>query len=215
MKATEPAWQTIGCGGSSVTRDGSTNPLSAVIPNAVGVGPGGSAHCDRNGCSEGDATRAGHARTHQTGPRGRARPRRLLSGPSRCPSGCGSRGGWRLGLAVDETVILLRPPLPLVGVSIVMERESVSRMTVSSTASWAELDRCVLREILASRRQGQVRGRRQVSRESMLGSNVGMVLGSVVHAFRSTCCVEKRGGGVRGGALTRAKTQRKQCLCRT
>ena len=28
----------------------------------------------------------------------------------------------RLCLAVDETVILLHPPLPLVGVSIVMER---------------------------------------------------------------------------------------------
>ena len=29
----------------------------------------------------------------------------------------------QLHLAIDETVILLHPPLPLVGVSIVMERE--------------------------------------------------------------------------------------------
>ena len=41
----------------------------------------------------------------------------------------GHRGAWRdhqggePGIAVDETVILLHPPLPLVGVSIVMERE--------------------------------------------------------------------------------------------
>ena len=32
-------------------------------------------------------------------------------------------GGPRCHLAIDETVILLHPPLPLVGVSIVMERE--------------------------------------------------------------------------------------------
>ena len=37
-------------------------------------------------------------------------------------------------VAVGETVTLLHPPLYLVGVSIVMERESVSKMTVSSTA---------------------------------------------------------------------------------
>ena len=35
-------------------------------------------------------------------------------------------------LAVDETVILLHPPLPSVGVSIVTEEDSVSKMTVSS-----------------------------------------------------------------------------------
>ena len=40
-------------------------------------------------------------------------------------------------IAVDETVILLHPPLPLVGVSIVMDRESVSKMTVSSMATGA------------------------------------------------------------------------------
>ena len=38
------------------------------------------------------------------------------------------------GLAVDDTVILLHPPLPLVGASIVMECGDVSRMTVWSTA---------------------------------------------------------------------------------
>ena len=35
----------------------------------------------------------------------------------RCP------GPTSVRIAVDETVILLHPPLPLVGVSIVMERE--------------------------------------------------------------------------------------------
>ena len=39
--------------------------------------------------------------------------------------------------AVDETVILLHPALPLVGVSIATERESVSRMTVSAMATQA------------------------------------------------------------------------------
>ena len=33
------------------------------------------------------------------------------------------RSGDAAGLAVDETVIVLHPPLPLVGKSIVMERE--------------------------------------------------------------------------------------------
>ena len=46
---------------------------------------------------------------------------------------------YAAAIAVGETVILLhpsppRPPVPVVGVSIVMERESVSKMTVSSTA---------------------------------------------------------------------------------
>ena len=43
-------------------------------------------------------------------------------------------------LAVDETVILLHPPVPLVGVSIVMERER-SKMTVSSVATVSPLIR--------------------------------------------------------------------------
>ena len=47
--------------------------------------------------------------------------------------GCG-----RLGLAVDETAILLHPPLPLAGVSIVIERESVSRMTELSPMAKAD-----------------------------------------------------------------------------
>ena len=48
--------------------------------------------------------------------------------PLRKCSRCGVR------LAVGETVILLHPLLPLVGVSIGMERESVSKMTVSPMA---------------------------------------------------------------------------------
>ena len=40
-------------------------------------------------------------------------------------------------LAVGETVIPLHHPLPVVVVSIVMERESVSKMTVSPTAKAA------------------------------------------------------------------------------
>ena len=35
----------------------------------------------------------------------------------------GAAARWRLLIAHDETVILLHPPLPLVGVPIVMERE--------------------------------------------------------------------------------------------
>ena len=41
-----------------------------------------------------------------------------------------------VAVAGGETIILLRPRLPFVGVSIVMEIESVSKMTVSSTARW-------------------------------------------------------------------------------
>ena len=49
-----------------------------------------------------------------------------------------SMPGW-WSVAVGETVILLHPPLPLVGVSIAMERESVSRMTeVSPPAAQVE-----------------------------------------------------------------------------
>ena len=47
----------------------------------------------------------------------------------------------RLCLVVDETVILLHPPLPLVDVSIVMERESVNKMKVSSVAGCAARSR--------------------------------------------------------------------------
>ena len=41
----------------------------------------------------------------------------------RRPAGAAARGDRRADLAVGETVILLHPPLPLVGVSIAMERE--------------------------------------------------------------------------------------------
>ena len=44
-----------------------------------------------------------------------------------------------LGLAVGETVILLHTPLPLVGVSTAMERESGTTMAVSPTAIVARL----------------------------------------------------------------------------
>ena len=48
-------------------------------------------------------------------------------------------------LAVDETVILLHPTLPSVGVSIAMEREGASKMTASSLASVTHVtfSRCV------------------------------------------------------------------------
>ena len=52
---------------------------------------------------------------------------------NRRPAPRGGGGGRRGTAAVDETVILLHPLLPLVGVSIVMERESVSKMTELSS----------------------------------------------------------------------------------
>ena len=68
---------------------------------------------------------AGQRSSRRSGPRqgrGPGLPARSSSSRHARAGRRSRRGTWRTGLAVGETVILLHPPLPLVGVSIGVER---------------------------------------------------------------------------------------------
>ena len=88
----------------------------------------------RRGCQQNDSLADGYS--PPPGPIGsRLTQPSSLPVPSQSPDCC-------CCLAVGETVILLHPPLPSVGVSIGMERAGCSKMTVSPTAAAAATAGC-------------------------------------------------------------------------